>query len=517
MVLIIGLGIAVRVAGFPHTPPGFNQDEASAAYEAYALSETGKDRWGNVWPPYFPGWGSGQNVLLSYLTIPFIKAFGLSVFSARLPMLLLGILTLPLFAFALRPLGRYVTLLGLLALAVAPWHVMLSRWALESNSVPFFMLAGGAMVSRGLITGKRRWIVPSLLPFAAALYAYGTTAAVLPVMAVIVLFTCFRQLRARTGAWLLAGVLFLLAAAPFILFFTENYLLKTNLSWTDSLPFSTPLLPSNRMEQVSSEPHSAIFRSNLAFLTTGFNDDTVYNLVPGIRLLFLGMVPLGIISIVAAGWQVLRRGAAKAASPERTTLAVFLAWAVGAALLALFFELNVNRFNHFYLPLLLLAAWAIGAAVRRIPHLRYRRLAGAAVLAAVAIQGGIFLKTYFGEYQKGSIRAHFNDGLGEAFAAVSMLPEGPVYIGDWMQLNYVYTAFYTRYPPARFQREVQYHVNGEAYQVTRLGSYVFDRGLLEPGRAHGYLMRKAEAAEKDKANTRKIRYSNWDWEVGTMQ
>ncbi|MGH7534310.1 MAG: glycosyltransferase family 39 protein, partial [Gemmatimonadales bacterium] len=83
-VLLIGLGVGLRLYLFPVVPPGLNQDEAAAAYEAYSLLQTGQDRWGNRLPPYFPAWGSGQSVLLSYLTAPFLALFGLSIAAVRL-------------------------------------------------------------------------------------------------------------------------------------------------------------------------------------------------------------------------------------------------------------------------------------------------------------------------------------------------------------------------------------------------------------------------------------------------
>lgn len=37
LLLIIGIGIILRIWGYPHLPVGFNQDEASAGYEAYSI------------------------------------------------------------------------------------------------------------------------------------------------------------------------------------------------------------------------------------------------------------------------------------------------------------------------------------------------------------------------------------------------------------------------------------------------------------------------------------------------
>ncbi|RZK51036.1 MAG: phospholipid carrier-dependent glycosyltransferase, partial [Hymenobacter sp.] len=164
--LVVIIGVVVRVVKFPSIPPGLNQDEASSAYEAYALALTGCDRWGNHLPAYFPGLGSGQNVLLSYLMVPVVKTLGLNLVATRLVPLVLGLLSLPLFFGFLRPLGRRPALLGLLLLAIAPWHFMLSRWALESNILVFWMLLGCFVLARAISTQRRRWIVPALLPFA---------------------------------------------------------------------------------------------------------------------------------------------------------------------------------------------------------------------------------------------------------------------------------------------------------------------------------------------------------------
>ena len=71
--VIYGL-IAIRVIGFPQIPGGLNQDGVMGAVDAKALAEYGTDRFGTFMPAHFEAWGYGQmSVLLSYLTVPFIK------------------------------------------------------------------------------------------------------------------------------------------------------------------------------------------------------------------------------------------------------------------------------------------------------------------------------------------------------------------------------------------------------------------------------------------------------------
>ena len=84
LLLIMAMSTFLRLYQFPSLPAGLQWDEVSAGYETYALLLHGTDRWGNPFPVYFPSWGSGQNVLLSYLNMPFIAIFGLTAFGERL-------------------------------------------------------------------------------------------------------------------------------------------------------------------------------------------------------------------------------------------------------------------------------------------------------------------------------------------------------------------------------------------------------------------------------------------------
>ena len=514
LALVLLLGGGVRVAQFVRNPPGFNQDEAASAYEAYALAETGQDKWGNTLPAYFPAWGSGQNVLLAYLTVPVIKAAGLSIFSARLVPLVLGLLTLPLFFLSLRPVGRFPALLGTLLLALAPWHFMLSRWALESNLVPFFMLLGCFCLSRAFLTGRRRWIVPCLLPFALSLYAYGTTVVVLPGLFAVLALLGFGHIRRRWPSWLLALGLFGLVASPFMLFFVENYVVARNFAWTDALFFATPLLPATRISQVAGAHWTDIMRQNMSFLLNSFDDGTCYNLMPGYKLLLSLTLPWALVGGVVGTWKLVRRRGRAFGSPASIVLAIFGAWGLAALGLFCTIELNVNRFNHFYLPCMALAVWAISLTINSFLPSVPRPALRLAVVAWVLLEGGLAVRHYFTNYPNGPIKAQFNDGLAEAFGAVEGLwGIDQVRITDQMPLPYVYALFYLRYPPAQFQREAKVEVSGGTYQVRRFGRYVFTADELPAGRAYGYLSRKNEYGSLP----RQVIFTNDAWEVGVVK
>lgn len=79
------IGILIRTIFLDLLPGGLNQDEASAGYDAFSIMYYGVDRNGFHLPIYLTAWGSGQNALYSYLSMPFIGIFGLNELSLRLP------------------------------------------------------------------------------------------------------------------------------------------------------------------------------------------------------------------------------------------------------------------------------------------------------------------------------------------------------------------------------------------------------------------------------------------------
>ena len=155
LAFILLIGILVRIWEFGNMPFGFNQDEAFAGYEAFSLLNYGVDSHGYPNPCYFVSWGSGMNVLESYLAIPFMAIFGCSVTTLRLPQLLLACVSMPVFYLLLKRIfDRTTALWGVALLAICPWHIMLSRWGLESNLAPTLLLIGFYFFVRGLENNK---------------------------------------------------------------------------------------------------------------------------------------------------------------------------------------------------------------------------------------------------------------------------------------------------------------------------------------------------------------------------
>ena len=141
--LILAIGIFARVFRFGLVPDGINQDEAFAGYEAWALLNYGIDTAGYHNPVYLTAWGSGMNALESYLMMPFIALFGLKVWVIRLPQLIVSCMSLWVaYLLVRRTVNERAGLTAMFMLVICPWHIIMSRWGLESNLAPGFLLFG---------------------------------------------------------------------------------------------------------------------------------------------------------------------------------------------------------------------------------------------------------------------------------------------------------------------------------------------------------------------------------------
>lgn len=135
LLFILLLASFLRLYRLDSIPPGVNRDEASIGYTAYSIAKTSNDEYGRTLPVSFESFGDWKLPLYIYLTIPFVKIFGLSELAVRLPSAIAGIgtvlavyaLTKTLFA------SSGIALMASLALAVMPWHIHISR--VESEAI----------------------------------------------------------------------------------------------------------------------------------------------------------------------------------------------------------------------------------------------------------------------------------------------------------------------------------------------------------------------------------------------
>lgn len=475
--LILLVGIFFRTFQFPNIPPGLYVDEAGAGYETFSLLRTGSDRWGVHLPVYFISWGSGQSVLYSYLSIPVVSTMGLARFSIRLLSLIIGILTLPLlYGTVKRTLGKDVALLSTFLLAILPWHVMISRWALDANLLPFFLLLGAYAVTRALEGRSRVGTVLALLPWGLSLYAYAMAYFVVPSLLLLVLLVYRKTILANWKLWLGAFSLFALLAFPIALFIAKNFAFQDVLPIERFLPFGIPLLPISRLAQVSS-PLPERWVNNFFIAISGFQDSEIRNYVIGIAPTFIVLFPLALVGAVYLAQRLRQSRQAD----------VFLLWLT--ACLPLFFpwDLAINRINAILIPLLVVAVYGFLELQRRLSATRAsRKILTAGVGALIALQAGVFSFDYFLIYPAlPDTELAFFKGFDRAIAKGLAIaePSDEILVTDRIDLPYILTAFYAGYPPEQYQHEIKYTIEHGAINVQSFGRFYFGLDNLPKSRS----------------------------------
>lgn len=461
-----------RVVLFSSHPGGLNQDEASVGYDAWALLHYGMDRNGYSMPVHLLAWGSGQNALYAYLSMPFIAAFGLNAFSVRCVNLIFGIVTVAAVFFIMNRYKGYKTAIIAMGLtAIAPWHIMLSRWGLESNLFPaMFILSVWALLKA---FDRRYFLFLSAFLFALSLYSYGSAYLVVTLFCLI----CFGYILLKklipVKICLLSAAVFILAAFPIYLFVLVNLFHLGDISLG---LLSVPQTYGSRMISQTGVSVKEFFQNsfNNAVLQTDFLDR---NALPFYGCFYLISLPFCIMGIFSV-WR------------EKTPFGFVLKTALicSFALFLVYRYSNINRVNAIYLPLILFTSVGISAAIKD-------KRTAAAILASYLMLFAGFTAQYFGDSYRSQVSNEFFESFDQAIMKAGQLKRNgdTVYVTERVNMPYIYVLFYLKVPPAEYHDTVRIANRDTQFQkVTSFGDYVFDTDSLRGGQPGIYIVKNSE-------------------------
>lgn len=463
LLLILALGLFARLWQFGAVPGDLNQDEAFAAYEAWSLLTTGRDTAGYAFPVYLTAWGSGMNALESYLMLPFIALFGLKVWAIRLPQLLVALLSIPaVYGAGRRLFGERTGLLAALLLAVCPWHVLLSRWGLESNLAPGFLLFGFYFFLRSL--EDSRFLPAAALMDGLALYAYATIWPAMPFLLAGRTLYCAAHGKLRFGRNLLDACLILgLLALPLLLFLAVNFGLISEIR---TPYFSVPKLLYLRAGEMSPSelPQHLLHLLQMLLAQT---DGLIWNSARGFSFLYLLSIPSTLTGLILTAQGSFRRSY----RPEALLLMQLLA----GALPGLLVQANVNRVNGLFIPLVLATAMGLSWLASQ-----FGKWTLPAVVTLYLLFFAGFEVYYFTDFQP-EAGLSFGEGLEEVLDAAAEEP-GTVWVSE--DVYYPQVLFFTRLPAEEFRQTVRYRNYPAAYlEAESFGRYRF--GFSGPAAGEG--------------------------------
>ena len=395
--------IAIRLIGFPQIPGGLNQDGVMGAVDAKALAEYGTDRFGTWMPAHLEAWGYGQmSALLSYLTIPFIKIFGLSKLAMRLPILLASLAgAAGIYGIVKKIFGEQAAIVALLFLAVNPWHFMQSRWALDCNLFPHMFVLGICFFISSF--SRKRNLYISMIFFALCMYCYGVSFYMVPFF---LLTSCILLLRQKKVAW--KEVLFCLLVYFGVSWPIYGTMLINFMGWeTVRLPFVTMqffegsvrssdiLFFSENMGQQLAANIRSLF--NVVFLQ---KEDLLWNSLKDFGTMYKCSMPfiiLGAVSVFV--------GAVKEKDTDKKVGCQILAcfWIFGLLTGMMINYVNVNRINIIFYIHIIFAAVGIRFIIRKWKKTLY------IILALYGIYSVMFFHQYFTSWAGNIEKAFYAD------------------------------------------------------------------------------------------------------------
>lgn len=446
--LILTIGIFARTWEFGAIPTGLNPDEASIGVEAYYLYKYGMDRNGVSYPIHLISWGSGQNALYAYLLIPFIALKGLTVDTIRTPMMWSGILSLPLAFIAGEQLsGKKFASTVMFLMAISPWHIINTRWAVESNILPFIFLLGFVFLLK-TNCNRTSWFTLASICFSLCLYSYGTAYVAIPIFMLLSIPALVYWKKIKIKSLAPGLLLFSILALPIILFVIINTLkldtIKLGLITIPRLPVEA------RYQSLAS-----VFDNNpldkmvgnfkvMINLLVWQEDDFVWNYVNPFGYFYKITFPF-----IALGY-FYTITSIKEMKNQAFEYWLLSSWIASSLAIGIIHPVNLTRINLIFTPIIFCLALCL-YELNKI--YKYILPIG---LFLLSIGFVFFNLAYHGEtYQKRSAEA-FNAGIIPAIEYAEKNSTSVICVTEQTRFAYIYTLFAAKMHPSEYLNSLEW-------------------------------------------------------------
>lgn len=474
---IVVLGGVLRLYNLAHGTPALSQDELVNGYDAYSLAHTMRDHHGAFLPLIFASFGDSVSVALTYLTVPFVLIGGLTEFAVRLPIALTGIASIVLIYLLVKEVSKRegLALLAGFLLAVSPWNITLTRWAVPPCIVPFCLLLFLWLLALAYnrSRSKNYLLVGAGLAAGLLTYSYPSAEILAPLLlgstGVIFFWKQWRHMSVLFISYALSvlPLLYLVVFKP-----SSNF-----------ARFSSVKIDATGADFVKEVLLRYKDYFSYKFYFGGHSQNPIMH-VPGSGNFYPILSVFIIACLLIIGFRAARQGGVKWAkhelSPTKLRIAAFLAvWAIIGPLPA---AISID-FGHvtraiFMLPLVtLLIAGCVYFVLTAIKPARWRYAALGLVLLGCLTQTATYIHRYNTDYPE-EAAASYQYGVkqGIQYIAARQQHYQTIIIDRNINQPYIYYLFYTKYPPKQLNYD---EINATANQhlsfaVTKIGKYYFN-------------------------------------------
>ncbi|WP_338214205.1 ArnT family glycosyltransferase [Companilactobacillus muriivasis] len=510
LLIIFGILLCYRLDNIP----GLFIDEINYMNEVISKANFGTDIQGLRHPVYFASvWGQGQSVLYSWIVGPWIKLLGFSILVFRLPMVLLSILMVgaTMISIFLVTKDKLLAICVEIALISMPWLIISSRWVLDANVSPIFIMMGllSFYVSvSGYLSKRMTMIFLVLSGIIMSLSAYGYIASWLYLPVLVIALAIFSLRKRLLGLkeiilWLFTMVI---VAIPLIIFAYRVNIQHID-HFTKFIFFDIPYLKANRTSSlINFNQH--ILGNIIINLKTGmfqFNSGT--DGLPQNGLHPYGAIMPWMLVFFVIGVIVSKNKLKPSAVIFRNLIEISIVSFIPAMMII---QANFNHWNFLWIPMTVIVGYGLYFTVNVLTS----KILQIATLVFPILLILIFsFSSYFGVSGKNT---YFNNFSGSAPEASS--------INRMMKSRYSRNNLYIEGMSGNFSifRLIQHPINAVQYQSLE-GS--LRRSNVEiipsPEKSFGYLRdasnigqaRKGDLAMIYQENVRSFRFDKRFWRL----
>jgi len=437
---ILLIGVLFRSVYLTY-PDGVFVDGAMGGYDAWCLAHYGVDSNLASYPVYLRSWGSGQSALYAYLSIPFIKLFGLSTESYRLPMSLLGCFTILFLYWTLRKTQKNVLLTFCISALVAinPWHIIKCRFGLDCNIFPDLLLIGICLIILAINTTnnpkKNIAFICGFVVISISAYGYGVSWFMLPVLYLLLFIFLIKKKMISTKLAVITLLVSFIVVLPLILFAIqlvsggEQYQIGnvTITTLTKGRHYSTTLIGTNNFLFTLRAYIGAAFKILIGMDSLPSNQQVMYPFGAVYNVIGLPLAAAGIYTYIRN-----RKNAGY-------IHAIFFIWLVSCIFILILVEPNIFHWNAVWFPLMYFSGYGAYLFASKLRANKY-------LLASVFSMFFIcFSYMYITRYPT---FFHVETQTKEAVRYVATLDMDRVYYPGY--LNHAYIMFYAPISPYEF-------------------------------------------------------------------
>ncbi len=297
LALIFIVFLFSRLYGLSSIPAGIHLDEAGITYDALTLRDYGTDRLGHSYPVYPANYGDGNSALYTYLEMITLRFLPLSMFSIRLPAVIMSVVCFfSSFGIAYELYeDKLFALLGPIFVTITPFFFTSERFGLDCNLMLSMSALSLYLLIKAVKSSDIRFYILAGIALGVTLYTYILSCLMIPVFLCLMLVYLIRLKKIRLPEFLGTAVPFVLIAAPLFLEQLVNlgFLPEFRFLMTDFYR-----LPDYRIGEISFSniPDSIFVIVNLLF----GGDPLGFNSLKEFGPFYWCAVPLFLIGLVSA-------------------------------------------------------------------------------------------------------------------------------------------------------------------------------------------------------------------------